>query len=350
MQIEVIEAKGDAYSFGLLQAQKLKETPLFMKHTNRRKKSIRKYDTDLAESKAWMKELSPVLWEELEGLADGLEWRIQDVIHEYGGYQQNWVKSGCSAIMNNGAYGRNYDYHPKTYDGRFVLWQPSKGFAHVGFAQRIIGRMDGMNEHGLAIGYHFVNRLKPQDGFICCSIARFILDSCKNVKEAVDVLTSLPHRHAFNYSLTDKSGRHAVVEGSGQGAIELKQHDDVCSNHFRLEKKQGENRRILDESKNRLERLKQLRATNPEPLQLLDYLNNTEYGIGKTEYKNWSGTIHSAVYDTKNLTVYAGVGVNGKAIKVPFGDWLKGERYGVRKFRGKLGEILGADHLEERLG
>ncbi|SDN34177.1 C45 family autoproteolytic acyltransferase/hydolase [Alkalicoccus daliensis] len=343
--IEAIEGRGNAYEFGRKQAAALKETALFDKHTNRRKKSIKRYQTDFMEAKSWIKELSPSLWEEMQGLADGLEWRLSDVVHEYGGYQQSWKKSGCSAIITNEVYGRNYDYHPKTYDGRFVLWQPENGYAHIGFAQRIIGRMDGMNEHGLAVGYHFVNRISPEDGFICCSIARFLLDSCRTTREAVEILKDLPHRHSFNYSLSDRYGDAAVVEGSAKSTIELIKHDNVCSNHFRSEAKANENRHMLTESKERLHRLKKLQKSNPGALEVFKMLNQLDYGVAKTDYKNWSGTIHTAVYNSKSLEVTAGIGVNALPVQISFKNWLAGSRFIVKRLRGKIEDVSGGEHL-----
>ncbi|WP_147802176.1 C45 family autoproteolytic acyltransferase/hydolase [Alkalicoccus halolimnae] len=343
--IEAIQGRGNAYDFGLKQAEELKQTALFQRHMKRRKKSIRRYTTDFLETKSWVRSLTPLLWEELNGLADGLNWRIEDVIHEYGGYQQSWIKSGCSAMMKSGIYARNYDYHPKTYDGRFVLWQPEEGYAHIGFAQRIIGRMDGMNEHGLAVGYHFVNRVSPEDGFICCSIARLVLDSCRNIEEAVEVLTELPHRHSFNYSLADASGSSAVVEGSAKGTSLLKDHGDVCTNHFRSPGKSAENRHRTEESEARLHRLSALLEQNPDRREMFSMLNDLSFNIAKTDYKNWSGTIHTAVYDTVNQHVLAGIGVNAKPVSISFKNWLKGERFIVKKLRGKITHLEDSQHL-----
>ncbi len=346
MEVDVIQGRGDAYTFGLEQAYSLINMPLFEKHAKRRKKSIKKYTTDYKMATEYMMEYSPQLMEEIQGIADGLEWSIQDVMHEYGGYQQSWRKSGCSAIMANGIYGRNYDYHPKTYDGRFVLWQPHKGFAHIGFAQRMIGRMDGMNEKGLAIGYHFVNRLRPNDGFICTSIARFVLDSCENVTDAILTLKKIPHRHAFNYSLADYHGNAAVVEGSAQGVEVFQQHQGACTNHFQTKNKQKENRYKIEESQNRLITLQQFQQQNPTAKEMSQLLNERQHGIAKVDYGNWSGTIHTAIYDTRSLTVHIGIGVNAQFVTFPFKRWLKGNKSVIKKVRGHLPEVNGAGHLK----
>lgn len=346
MEVNVIQGRGDAYTFGVEQAIALKNTPLFDKHVKRRKKSIRKYTTDYQRAMEYMMQYSPSLIEEIQGIADGLDWSLQDVMHEYGGYQQSWHKSGCSAIMTNGIYGRNYDYHPKTYDGRFVLWQPNKGFAHIGFAQRMIGRMDGMNEKGLAIGYHFVNRMRPKDGFICTSIARFILDSCASVTEAVNRLKEIPHRHAFNYSLADKHGNYAVVEGSPEGVDVLTTNGGACTNHFQTLEKTSENRYKIEESQERLLNLQRYQQQNPTVKETFRFLNEQQHGIAKVDYRNWSGTIHTAVYDTKNLAVHVGIGVNAQSVQFSFDEWLKGKKSGIKKVRGYLPDIQGADHLK----
>ncbi|SES24808.1 C45 family autoproteolytic acyltransferase/hydolase [Salipaludibacillus aurantiacus] len=346
IEVDVVEGRGDPYAYGLKQGEAMKKTALFNKHTKRRRKSIRKYTTDLTEAKSYIKAFSPYLIDEIEGLADGLGWRTEDVYHEYAGYQQSWKKSGCSAIMSGGIYARNYDYHPKTYDGRFLLWQPVKGYAHIGFAQRMIGRMDGMNEKGLATGYHFVNRLRPEDGFICTSIARFILDSCATVKEAIALLKEVPHRHAFNYSLADRHGDRALVEGSSLGVTVFESEKGACTNHFQTPSRQNENRYKISESKERLLRLQGFISQTPSRRDIFSFLNESVYGVGKSDYGNWSGTIHTALYDTKLLEVTAGVGLNALPVSISFSDWLKGERLRIKKIRGKVTGVDGINHLK----
>ncbi|WP_051314704.1 C45 family autoproteolytic acyltransferase/hydolase [Alteribacter aurantiacus] len=345
IQVDVVQGRGSPFEFGKKQGIKLKEMPLFRTHEKRRKRSMRSYDTKIVEAKRWFMELAPELWEELEGLAEGIGWSLEDTVHEYGGYQQDWKKSGCSTFMINGIYGRNYDYHPKTYDGRFVLWQPStaNGYASIGFAQRMIGRMDGMNEKGLASGYHFVNRVRPGDGFICTTINRFLLNHCRDVNEATAMLNEIPHRHAFNYSLADASGNSVVIEASSKG-VRASENRTSCTNHFVL--KQSENRHRIEESVERLSKLEKYVETNPDAKTCFYYLNHETYGIAKRDYENWSGTIHTACYDTTNRQVYCGVGVNAQPVHFSFDEWLNGRNNLIKKVKGNIPGSKTGDHLQ----
>src|SRR5699024_150477 len=136
----------------------------------------------------------------------------------------------------------NYYYHPKTYEGRYVLFAPSdRGYAMIGPSQKITGRMDGMNEKGLAIGYNFMHRKDPGPGFICSMIGRLLLETCANVFEALTLLKEIPHRHSFSYIVLDPSGETYIVEATPRDVQIRKNH--MCTNHFEV--MQAENRRHL---------------------------------------------------------------------------------------------------------
>ncbi|WP_309089712.1 C45 family peptidase [Domibacillus sp.] len=333
--IDILQGRGSYYELGLLAGEKLKESPLFAAHQKRRQKSLRSYDIDFKKVKAYFQSFLPLIWEELEGLAESLGWSLYEVVHEYSGFQADDVNSGCSALMNNGVFARNYDYHPKTYEGRLLLWQPDHGYASVGISGRMIGRIDGMNEKGLVIGFHFVNRRRAEDGFTCSVIARMVLDSCATTDQAIDLLRSIPHRHAFNYSLYDASMHSAVVEASPRG-VQVHKQAAACANHFLSDTLSSENRHHTAESKERLQTLQHFSETSQSSIERYMLFNDPAYGVFKKKYASWAGTLHTTVYEPASLRMLLGVGESAHPLPIDFGRWLAGERLPITRLFGKI--------------
>ncbi|WP_046173932.1 C45 family autoproteolytic acyltransferase/hydolase [Domibacillus indicus] len=342
--IDVIQGRGSYYELGRLAGDKLKQSPLFAVHQQRRKKSLHSYKIDFHRIKQYFQTFAPVMWEEFEGLAESLGWSLYDAVHEYSGFQADDVNSGCSAMMKNGLFVRNYDFHPKTYEGRLLLWQPDHGYASVGISGRLVGRIDGMNEKGLVIGFHFVNRRRAEDGFTCSIIARLVLDSCATTEEAIALLSSLPHRHSFNYSLYDASLQSAVVEASPRG-VQVRRQTDVCANHFVSDKLSGENRYHTAESKERLSNLQKLADTPRSMEGAYELFNNPAYCIFKKKYGSWAGTLHTTVYDPRSLRVLVGVGEQAHPFPIDFNQWLTGERLPVTRVFGQIDSAEAFVHM-----
>lgn len=130
---DLIEFRGSHYQFGLEQAKELKHS-LYIKNRLKQWRTRKpRFTIDENEAETAIKSISATIWSELEGLRDGLEWPMQKVLHEFGGYRLDYDRSGCSIMTGDNYLVRNYDYHPKTYDGRFVLFQPSdEGYATLG--------------------------------------------------------------------------------------------------------------------------------------------------------------------------------------------------------------------------
>ncbi|MFB1080931.1 C45 family autoproteolytic acyltransferase/hydolase [Jeotgalibacillus sp. JSM ZJ347] len=335
--IDVIKGKGSYYQLGQQAGALFRDSPLYDTHLKRREKSKKAYRMDVKKAESHIKCFAPGLWDELHGLSENLNWGFEEVVHEYSGWQQDWIKSGCSVLMKNGYFARNYDYHPKTYEGRLMIWQPVNGYASIGVAGRMIGRIDGMNEKGLCVGFHFVNRKNPGEGFTCSVIARFLLDRCATTAEAVEMLKEIPHRHAFNYTLYDVAGNRAVVEASALGvSVREDANDFACTNHFETPEKLRENRYQLTESKERLQHIFEQSASAGGPLEAFYRFNDPSFGIFKKNYGSWSGTIHTAVYDPVNMKVYFGAGENAVPLEINFKEWLAGERYPVTKIFGEV--------------
>ncbi|MFC7322766.1 C45 family autoproteolytic acyltransferase/hydolase [Halobacillus campisalis] len=341
---EILQFRGTHYDFGYIQGEQLKHS-LTVK--NREKQwRVRKprFIVKESEVKQAITRFAPGLWEELKGLRDALEWPMDRVMMEFGGYRIDYKKSGCSIMTGDGYFIRNYDYMPKTYEGRYSFFQPTDGgYAIAGPTQRITGRMDGMNEHGLTMGYNFMHRKKPGDGFICCMIGRLILESCANVKEAVDMLKEIPHRHSFSYIVFDPSNQTYVIEASPRG-VEVRE-SNVCTNHF--EKMKKENRNHLVDSMKRLDAINEARSRLHGAYDAFRLMNDTDRGVFSKQYSNWAGTIHTSGYLPKELKAWFALGGDQQPVEFDFKKWLAGEDISDEVITGEVDTDIPFVHMDE---
>src|SRR5699024_11723064 len=89
--------------------------------------------------------------------------------------------------------------------------------------------------------------------FLYNMICLLILETCANVKDAIALLKSIPHRHSFSYILLDPDGKSYVVEASPR-TVEARL-SSVCTNHFHILNE--ENRYRQDDSRRREEAIQQ---------------------------------------------------------------------------------------------
>lgn len=312
---DIIQFRGSHYDFGYMQGELLKDSITI---TNRRKQwKIRKPHFSISEDevKQAILEVAPGIWDELIGLRDGLHMPMEEVLKEFGGYRLDYVKSGCSIFTGSDYMIRNYDFHPRTYEGRYTIFQPDdQGYAVIGPSQRITGRMDGMNEKGLAMGYNFIHRRKPGEGFICNMIGRMVLENCANVEEAISLLKDIPHRHSFSYIVLDENGETFAIEATPRG-VEVRR-SNVCTNHFEVLKE--ENRHHLDDSYKRMQAIRQQQDKATDGYHAFRMMNDTDRGIFSDKYKNWAGTIHTSAYFPKEKKVWFALGGDRKPVIFDF--------------------------------
>ncbi|MFS0674844.1 C45 family autoproteolytic acyltransferase/hydolase [Ornithinibacillus sp. 179-J 7C1 HS] len=331
---DVIQFRGSHYDFGYYQGELLKDSPILV---NREKQwgTKRKYHFTIDEKlvRTAIKRFAPEIWDEMEGLADALKWNMHDAIREFGGYYLEYGRSGCSIFTGEDYLVRNYDNHPASYEGRYMFYQPTDGgYAMVGPSMQITGRIDGLNEKGLAMGYNFVNRKKSGSGFICNMVGRLILEACATVEEAVDLLKEIPHRHSFSYILLDQKGKTHVVEASPR-RVDV-HHGNACTNHF--EKLSEENRYRMDESVERQSTILNQGKNVINPYQAFHMMNDMDKGVFSPKYGAWAGTLHTAAYFPQDLKAWFSLGGNQQPIVFDFKKWLDGDRMMVRKIKGKL--------------
>lgn len=339
---DIIQFRGSHYDFGYMQGELLKDS--FTIENRKKQWKIRKprFSIKVDEVKRAISPFAPGIWEELHGLQAAFEWPMEDVLQEFGGYRLEYVKSGCSIFTGSDYMIRNYDYHPKTYEGRYTIFQPTdEGYAVIGPSQRITGRMDGMNEKGLALGYNFMHRKKPGDGFICNMIGRMVLETCANVGEAISLLREIPHRHSFSYIVLDQEEETFVVEATPRG-VEVRK-SNVCTNHFEI--MQHENRYHLDDSYKRMDAIQAQKGQITDAYKAFRMLNDTDKGVFSNQYKNWSGTIHTAAYFPKQKKAWFALGGNRKPLVFDFEKWLQGENITTKRILGEVDTDLPFVHM-----
>lgn len=343
---DVIQFRGNHYEFGKKQGLLLKDSFILKNRKKQWKVRRPRFTLDEREIKQAFTHFAPQMWDEFLGLQDALEWEMIDVLKEFGGYRLDYKRSGCSIFTGSGYMIRNYDYHPKTYEGRYTFFQPTdNGYAIIGPSQRITGRMDGMNEKGLAMGYNFMHRRKPGDGFICNMIGRIILETCATVNDAINLLKEIPHRHSFSYTILDKNEKTYVVEASPRG-VQVRA-SNMCTNHFEL--LVDENRYHLDDSKQRMNAMKKQEKNVTNAYQAFRMLNDPENKVFSNQYKNWAGTIHTAAYFPKEKKAWFALGGNREPYIFDFADWLEGEDVLTKRLLGEVDTDLPFVHMEENV-
>ncbi|WP_407270938.1 C45 family autoproteolytic acyltransferase/hydolase [Radiobacillus sp. PE A8.2] len=341
---KIVQFRGSHYDFGYMQGEELKDSLIVKNREKQWRVRKPRFIIDEKAAKQAITAFVPEIWEELLGMQDALKWPMNRVLKEFGGYRLDYVRSWCSIVTGKDYFIRNYDYHPKTYEGRYVLFQPTdRGYAIAGPSQRITGRSDGINEKGLVLGYNFMHRKKPGDGFICGMIGRMVLETCSNVSEAVDLLREIPHRHSFSYIVYDKSGETFVVEATPRG-VEVRQ-STMCTNHFEMMK--HENRNYLLDSQRRLDVIRDQQPFIEQAEEAFRLFNDSDKGIFSKEYKNWAGTIHTAAYFPKQLKSWMALGGNQVPREIDFGAWLKGENVKNEFVHGEVDTDIAFAHMDE---
>ncbi|MFC4024640.1 C45 family autoproteolytic acyltransferase/hydrolase [Oceanobacillus longus] len=330
---DIIQFRGKHYDFGYMQGELLKDSKVLLHRKKQSKKRWRHFLFEESEVRQAFARFAPAIWEELHGLADALSMDFEDSIREFGGYYYEYGRSGCSIFTDSDYMIRNYDNAPLTYEGRYLLYQPTdNGYAVIGPSMQITGRTDGLNEKGLVMGYNFVNRKKSDDGFLCNMVGRIILETCATVKEAISLLKEIPHRHSFSYVLLDQTGESVVVEISPRNVTIRQAH--ICTNHF--EKLTVENRYQMDDSIRRQEVMEQAQVTITDPFQAYKMLNDTDKGIFSKKYGAWAGTLHTAAYLPKEMKAWFALGGNRSPLIFDFNKWLNGEKLNVTQIKGEL--------------
>ncbi len=183
---------------------------------------------------------TPQLREELRGIADAGDWDLERIEALPLGLS---YEAGCSVVAISGDHtvdgiprlGRNYDFHESFGEfSELYRTQPTNGHTSIGCSDHWVGRHDGINEAGLAVGHTFVPDTNNEPGVMFGLATRAVLDTCRTVDGAVAFLERIPHARNTNFLLGDATGEIAVVEASSEAVTITRPADGfgAITNHF----------------------------------------------------------------------------------------------------------------------
>jgi predicted choloylglycine hydrolase len=276
----------------------------------------------------YYEDVCPGISEELQGVADGLGLSI-DMMPYWETSLSSPQMSTCSQVSvlsaitedEHSYLGRNYDYDT-TRDDRVLCTTRAKGKAsHIGFTAFLYGRHDGMNEHGLIASLTgtgvFGVPLKKR-GVVVWVAIRSILDSCRDVNEALALLERIPVGDFDSLMLLDRSNNVALVEyADGVSSVKMADFNDqegylYSVNHYRLAPMREFNKMnvgIIGHSRLRGEAIESTieplmpKVTKEDIKCLLSTCHPK--GLCNHYYDDGFGTLWSVIYDSTSIRAEA---------------------------------------------
>lgn len=276
-------------------------------------------DKDIEEALTLYDTYCPGLTEELRGFSEENGIPLRDNLFTW----MSYLVPRCSSIAllpqhtENGhvLLARNYEFGIEEEDFHVYRIAPKGKYAHVGGSIIEFGRTEGINECGLAVsmsscGFPVSNipamRAPAIKGLNFFAVLRTLLDNCKDVTEALEMVRKMPIAYNINLIMADRSQRIALVETmNGEMAVQTAGGDNepsfLCAtNHIAINSFQNREPMAMRNSLVRYDTLRRFVHFNDkisEP-QIKAFLQ-TKYPEGMTawHFSDWFGTVKSVVID-----------------------------------------------------
>ncbi|MEK4425746.1 C45 family peptidase [Solibacillus sp. FSL K6-1523] len=258
---------------------------------------------------------------EIQGFADGCHASFEEVssfllsigVFEPAGQCSIFAAFNGSEVI----IGRNYDMLfslKKITESSLVCFDGKNKY--LGHSDCFIGKVDGINEHGLFVGITAVPHEGIKPGLNFYFACKHILENCSSVEEGIKVLESFSSSVANNYLLADSSGTMAVVEVTPNGCqVRLPKNNYIhCTNHH-IGKSVSESWN-WSKSKDRFETLDKVLAENNNGMTLSiaqSIMSDTKGHVclNLTEHK--FGTLFSVAANLNTLEITRAEGQPNKA-------------------------------------
>jgi isopenicillin-N N-acyltransferase-like protein len=195
------------------------------------------------ECEALLAEISPPLLQKVEGMIEGSSLPRGALKASF--YARHFSPSmGCTSLAvlppltADGALivGVNYDWYYLSRQWSEVReTRPQGALSSLGVTHHWAGSPDGVNEAGLGVFLSVLPQVKATGpGLTWHLVTDILLDTCHDLAEACQLVTSVPHLSPFNYLIADASGRAVVAEALPDG-VTLREPEDgllLATNHL----------------------------------------------------------------------------------------------------------------------
>ncbi|MEB7279252.1 C45 family peptidase [Enterobacter asburiae] len=207
----------------------------------------------------------PLIWQELEGLAEGLEAPFDEVFAwNCRGDLVRSTSDGCTTVAGSTAEGEliiahNEDGFPQLrHDCAIVSITPDDGLAFTSFAYpgSICGHTFAVNEKGVVNTVNNIRALHRPLGIPRQVLARAALNAA-TLDEAISILTTEPRAGAFHHTVGQMGdSRLFSVEATGTGCSVMPLREVFAhANHLIHPQLDAVEQVITDSSRSRQQRL-----------------------------------------------------------------------------------------------
>ena len=236
-----------------------------------------------------MPELLPT-WQRLAELAGGSE-RVARFLTLY---RPAPYISGCSqAAWVNGepVLVRNYDYSPRLWEAT-LLRTSWHGRQVLALGDCLWGALDGVNDSGLAVALAFGGRRVVGDGFGIPLVLRYVLEFCRDARDAEEALRRVPSHMAYNVTVLDARGDFFTAFLAPDRPPVVRRWP-IATNHQETRDWQEHTRATAS-----LEREARLAHLFADPLTTAESLCRSflEPPLFSRRYARRSGTLYTAIY------------------------------------------------------
>ncbi|WP_312352754.1 C45 family peptidase [Aminipila sp.] len=183
----------------------------------------------------------PEILEEIKGIADGQEMEFELLAAFILGMYSFTIDNHCTCIAlrtseNHMIFGRNSDFlvELESKYGSYC-YDLDNSYRFIGNSTAFVEMEDGINEHGLAVGFTFIYSREKKLGLNAGIIVRYLLEKCRTVEECIKALEAMTIGSAQTLTIADPSGDMAVVECNAHELVTIRPKERPCvytTNHF----------------------------------------------------------------------------------------------------------------------